>query len=86
MFNKKKQPEVIQYTPPPSPIPRSFKYITIFLASGRSLRFNKVTNYYDDWAIVFDYVSESTGATCHAIFPFNMNIAGRSFAEEEQNG
>lgn len=59
------------------------KYLTIFLTSGSTLRFEQVTNLKEDLLadIEFDYVSASSQEHCHAVFSY-INIAGFSFVKE----
>lgn len=59
------------------------KYLTIFLTSGLTLRFEQVTNFEDDLFadIEFDYVSASSQEQCHAVFSYS-NIAGFSYTKE----
>lgn len=47
-----------------------FEYLTVFCVNGNTLRFNKVSNFKDDifGDLQFDYKSESTGMSCHAVF------------------
>ena len=58
------------------------KYLTIFLTSGSTLRFEQVTNFKEDLLadIEFDYVSASQ-EQCHAVFSYS-NIAGFSYTKE----
>ena len=59
------------------------KYLTIYLTSGSTLRFEQVTNFKEDFfaEIEFDYVSASTQEQCHAVFSYS-NIAGFSYTKE----
>lgn len=59
------------------------KYLTIFLTSGSTLRFEQVTNFKEDLLadIEFDYVSASSKEQCHAVFSYS-NIAGFSYTKE----
>lgn len=59
------------------------KYLTIYLTSGSTLRFEQVTNFKEDLfaEIEFDYVSASTQEQCHAVFSYS-NIAGFSYTKE----
>lgn len=59
------------------------KYLTIFLTSGTTLRFEQVTDFKEDLFadIEFDYVSASSQEQCHAIFSYS-NIAGFSYTKE----
>lgn len=59
------------------------KYLTIYLTSGSTLRFEQVTDFKEDLfaEIEFDYVSASTQEHCHAVFSYS-NIAGFSYTKE----
>lgn len=59
------------------------KYLTIYLTSVSTLRFEQVTNFKEDLfaEIEFDYVSASTQEQCHAVFSYS-NIAGFSYTKE----
>lgn len=59
------------------------KYLTIFLTSGSTLRFEQVTNFKEDLFadIEFDYVSASSQEQYHAVFSYS-NIAGFSYTKE----
>lgn len=63
-----------------------FKYLTVFCVNGTTLRFNSVSNLKDDifGDLQFDYKSESTGMTCHAVFD-QTNFIGYSYVKEEDN-
>lgn len=63
-----------------------FEYLTIFCVNGNTLRFNKVSNLKDDvfGDLQFDYKSESTGMSCHAVFD-QENFIGYSYVRGKEN-
>lgn len=63
-----------------------FEYLTIFCVNGSTLRFNKVSNLKDDvfGDLQFDYKSESTGMSCHAVFD-QSNFIGYSYVRGKEN-
>ena len=60
------------------------KYLTIFCMDGTTLRFNQVNNLVVDENVSFDYVSESTQQSCHAVFGVD-SISGYSYTLGENN-
>lgn len=63
-----------------------FEYLTIFCVNGNTLRFNKVSNLRDDvfGDLQFDYKSESTGMSCHAVFD-QADFIGYSYVRGKEN-
>ena len=63
-----------------------FEYLTIFCVNGNTLRFNKVSNLKDDISgdLQFDYKSEITGMSCHAVFD-QANFIGYSYVRGKEN-
>lgn len=63
-----------------------FEYLTIFCVNGNTLRFNKVSNLKDDifGDLQFDYKSESTGMSCHAVFD-QTKFIGYSYVRGKEN-
>lgn len=60
------------------------KYLTIFCMDGTTLRFNHISNLVVDENVAFDYVSEETNQSCHALFGAD-SISGYSYTLGEAN-